>query len=76
MLSCLENTDKEHIEIAREKELRSISYAFLKQIILNMCILEGTGGNIDSAFKINRQLIIASVLKDIAKELEESNGSS
>ena len=79
MSSCPKKSNaeiEESFKAERMVEIHDKASKFLKGVVLEMCMLEGTGGNIDSAFKINRQPIIAKVLREIAKELEESNEQS
>ena len=72
MSSCQKSSDEDFVKQEREREITEKSSAFLKTVVLNLCALEGASGHIDRAFSINRPKILAKVLKDLAKELEDN----
>ena len=75
MSSCQRKSDSEVVpeELKKERELEiyNLSKSFLNEVVMNMCALEGMSGHIDAALGIDRSTIIAKVLQDVAKELEE-----
>jgi hypothetical protein len=73
MSSCPKSSDEEVIKEDREREIVEKSSVFLRSVVLNLCALEGVSGHIDRAFSINRPKILAKVLRDLAKELEDSH---
>jgi hypothetical protein len=54
----------------REDEILEKGREFLWQIAYNLCIPEGLGGKIDLALKINRQKLVAQILRETADRLE------
>lgn len=75
MSSCQNEAEvEEKTRKQREEEIRVRSKAFLKTIAENMCIPEGISGRIDVAFAINRTKIIAEVMVELGKELQQDDG--
>lgn len=66
---CPEGSDP--IVAQREQDVYDNSKIFFRHIVTNMCIPEGMTGQFDIAFSINRKKILARVLQDLGKELEE-----
>jgi hypothetical protein len=62
---------QDEVKKEREGEILTASKIFIRDVVINMCALEGISGHIDSAFGIDRGKIIAEALKEVAKELEE-----
>lgn len=75
MSSCPNEDLARKVEENRRSEIREKSRAFLKQVVMNLCIPEGQSGRYDLAFHINRAPIIAEVLREIAKELDNEAGN-
>lgn len=63
----------QEVKEGREKDIEDKATAFLRQVVQNMCVPEGINGRFDLAFKINRRQIIARVLKQLSKELEDES---
>lgn len=78
MSSCQKRSNdeetREEVKKLREAEVFTSSKNFLRDVVFNMCTLEGISGHIDTAFEVDRGKIIAQVLRDIVKELEEDDG--
>lgn len=70
MSSCpSDQPDADEVRTQREEEVYQRAKEFIKMIAVNMCIPEGTSGNFDVAFKVDRQKQIARALRDVAEEL-------
>lgn len=63
----------QEVKAAREKDIEEKATTFLRQVVQNMCVLEGVNGRFDLAFGIKRRQIIARALKSLAKELEDES---
>lgn len=64
--------DDKDVVNRRHQEIKEKGHRFLKQVALNLCVPEGISGKIDLAFKIDRKKLVAEILRDVAKELEET----
>lgn len=73
--SCHNPSSEAEVKAAREKEVEEKAHGFLRQVVGNLCIPEGITGRVDMAFHVNRRLIIARVLRNLAKEIEDGDDS-
>ena len=74
MSSCQSSENEEilkEVKAQRESEIEKVSYSFLNDVINNLCVLEGTSGNIDMALGIDRRALIYKSLKQIVKDMEQ-----
>jgi hypothetical protein len=70
-ISTLSCQSASQIREKREEEILEKGKEFLWQVAYNLCIPEGISGKIDMALKINRQKLVAQMLRETAKRLEE-----
>jgi len=61
------------VKADREKEVEEKSLAFLRTVTQNLCGYTGMSGQIDLAFKVDRQKIMAKVLRRLADEHEDNS---
>jgi len=66
MSSCLSASD---VKTQREQQVIQKSREFLRQVVLNLLLLEGPTGSIDMAFKVDRAKCLAVVLRELAGEI-------
>jgi len=58
------------VRLKRIVEIKREVRAFLRGVITNLCQLDGVSGHVDAALKIDRQRLIAKVMKELAAEIE------